>query len=100
MTVGHLLVKCDVEIMAAIQDALQAFDCRCEVNTDPWAYQRKHYTERRKKDEEFRIKENDRVNQCLKKKYKEDPAYREKRNAADRERYQRKKMQQQQSISV
>lgn len=54
-------------------------------------YVAQYIANRRKNDEEFRKKENDRILNINKNRYANDPEYREKEKAAARERYHRKK---------
>lgn len=94
----HILVKCQGDQIAAVQEALNHIDCGYEVNTDPWAYHRKYHA--MAQDDEFRKREQDRNNNAKKKRYRDDAAFREQTKAAARERYHRKKdLAQQQQIA-
>lgn len=96
---ARILVKCQIDQIEAIQHALRDMDCRCEVNTDPWKTHRDYYSSKIQENETFKKKEQERTNECNKRRYRDDPGYREHRKAVEKERYQRKKLQQQQQMT-
>lgn len=61
------------------------------AETGKYAHQKAYYKRRYDTDDEFKRKEHDRRRAAAKRQYANDPAFREKRLALARERYQRKK---------